>query len=85
MLPRNSKVSLQLKNECVLRTSSLQSANQFLSHQVEHTFHTLLIVFLGYAIDWGISPGCPQLAEMNGSKGGDGFYFWAGQDTKAII
>lgn len=56
MLPRNSKVSLQLKNECVLRTSSLQSANQFLSHQVEHTFHTLLIVFLGYAIDWGISP-----------------------------
>ena len=65
-------------------TSSLQSANQFLSHQAERTFGTLLIAFLGYAIDGRISSGPPLLAEMNGSEGGAGFYFRAGREVKAI-
>ncbi|WVY89121.1 hypothetical protein V8G54_037910 (chloroplast) [Vigna mungo] len=55
-------------------TSSLQSANQFLSHRAERT--------LGYAIDGRISSGSPLLAEMNGSEGGAGFYFRAGREEE---
>ncbi|KAK7392696.1 hypothetical protein VNO78_21140 [Psophocarpus tetragonolobus] len=65
-------------------TSSLKSANLFLSHRAERTFGTLLIAFLGYAIDGRISSGSPLLAEMNGSEGGAGFYFRAGREVKAI-
>jgi len=53
-------------------TSALQSANQFLSHWAERTFGTLLLSFLGYAIDERISFGSPLLAEMNGSEWGLG-------------
>jgi len=56
----------------------------FLSHRAERTFGTLLLAFLGYAIDGRLSSGSPLLTEMNGSEGGAGLYFRAGREVKAI-
>lgn len=56
----------------------------FLSHRAERTFGTLLIAFLGNAIDGRLSSGSPLLAEMNGSEGRAGFYFRARREVKAI-
>jgi len=55
-----------------LTTSKKAQTNFFLSHRAERTFGTLLIAFLGYAIEGGLSSGSPLLAEMNGSEGGLG-------------
>jgi len=54
----------------------------FLSHRAERTFGTLLLAFLGYAIDGRLSSGSPLLTEMNGSEGGAGFYFRAGRKER---